>query len=107
LADRNFSVLEDARPKIEILGPKVDGRPKAEIALGERNKCRESGNGVSRKMVRLEFKFLKEFGHKVTGWKAKAALKMLNEDDILTRLNDGRELTSREPDFHSIRDSPR
>ena len=104
---RVFRIRNDLLPELKVLGPQVDGGPKAEVTLRERDKGREGSDGVSRKMMRLEAEFLEEVVHKVAGRKPKSALEMGYEDDILAFLEIRRSLGTRQPAFHPGWDPPR
>ena len=73
---RVFGIRNDLLPELKVLGPQVDGGPEAEITLGERDKGRKSGEGVSWKVVRLETKFHEEVMHEVAGWETESSLKV-------------------------------
>ena len=90
-------------PELEVFGEKVDGGQEAEVTLRERNTSGEGGDGISRKVVRLEAKFIKEMAHEIAGRKPEPALKMGNKNDILTGLEIRRKLGTREPACHASR----
>ena len=79
-------IRDNLFPELEVFEPEVDGRPEAEVTLGERDISRECGDGVGRKMVRLETKFVEEIVHKIADGKTEPALKVGNKNDILIGL---------------------
>ena len=81
---RIVRIRNDLLPELKEPGPGVDGGTAAEIGLTEGDEGGESGDGVSRKMVRLEVKFIEEEVEKVAGGKSESALEVLEENHPLT-----------------------
>ena len=81
-----FWIRNNLFPELEILGPEIDGGSEAEVTLREGDISRECGDGVGRKMVRLETKFVEEIVHKIADGKTEPALKVGNKNDILIGL---------------------
>ena len=79
-----FFIRNNLFPKLEVFGPEIDGRPEAEIILREGGIGGEHGDGVGRKMVRLEEKLVEEIAHEIANGEPEPALEVSNEDDILT-----------------------
>ena len=81
-----FGIRNNLFPELEILGPQIDSGPEAEVTLREGDIGRECGDGISRKMVGLETKFVKKSVHEIAGGKTEPTLKVGNKNDILIGL---------------------
>lgn len=81
LASRRPLLLQE-----EQLRPQVHGRQHAEVAFAERGEPGDLQHGVGTKVVRLQPEEVEEVPEEKARGKAKAALEVREEDDVLARL---------------------
>jgi hypothetical protein len=99
-------IRDNLGPESKVLGPEIDGGREAEITLRERNKGRESGDGIRREMVRLDAEFLEKSPHEITHREPEAMLEMRDKNNKLTGLEIPRKLAAGQATLHTLRDPP-
>ena len=60
-------IRNDLFPEVEVFGPRLDGRPEAEITLHEGDKGRECGEGVGWELMRLKAESVEKAAEEIAG----------------------------------------